>query len=163
MGEIYTGENEIGNSSKTLHSGDEMKAYAARIVAYLAQQHEGKNSAAVVGLSGDLGAGKTTFSQGLAQALQVTDTVQSPTFAIMKKYDVHEALLKSTFHTLIHIDAYRLEKSTELLNLGFEDMLRDAGNLIVIEWPERVEDILPPHTTLYFEHMSENERTVTMR
>ncbi len=99
------------------------------------------SSALVVGLYGDLGAGKTTFTQSVAKALGVGETVTSPTFVIEKIYE----LSGQKFTHLIHIDAYRLEKSDELLHLGWKEVIADPKNLILIEWPERVDDIMPEH------------------
>lgn len=98
--------------------------------------------ATVVAMEGDLGAGKTTFTQGLAWALGVEEVVTSPTFVIEKVYKLGQ---NASFKHLIHIDCYRLETPEELLHLGFKDLLADPGNLIVIEWPERVRELLPAH------------------
>ena len=95
--------------------------------------------ATVVGLYGDLGAGKTTFTQSIAKALGVNDTVTSPTFVIEKIYELEG----QEFTHLIHIDAYRIENSSELLHLGWKEIISDKNNLILIEWPERVADIMP--------------------
>ena len=95
--------------------------------------------ARVVALSGDLGAGKTTFTQHVARALGVNETVVSPTFVIQTSYD----LANQSFDRLVHIDAYRLNSSEELERLGWHELLADSGNLMFIEWPERVKDILP--------------------
>ena len=97
--------------------------------------------AVVVGLYGNLGAGKTAFSKCVAKSLGVEDTVTSPTFVIEKIYE----LVNQKFTHLIHIDAYRLEKSSELLHLGWEEIITDSKNLILIEWPENVADIMPKH------------------
>ncbi len=99
------------------------------------------HGATVVGLSGDLGAGKTAFTKCIAKALGVDDTVTSPTFVIEKIYE----LSGQKFTHLIHIDAYRLDRSEELLNLGWQKITEDKNNLILIEWPERVADIMPEH------------------
>lgn len=96
--------------------------------------------ARILALSGDLGSGKTAFTQGLAQALGISDTITSPTFVIEKIYQVIGSPL---WKRLIHIDAYRLNNGQELLNLGFKEIIKDPYNIIVIEWPERVADILP--------------------
>lgn len=91
------------------------------------------------GLYGNLGAGKTTFVQSVAKTLGVAETVTSPTFVIMKSYrlsDIH-------WGKLIHIDAYRLTDGKELQKLGFPALTRDPKNLILIEWPEHVKEILP--------------------
>ncbi len=97
------------------------------------------NSAVVVALEGDLGAGKTTLTQEIARVLFIKERVISPTFIIMKKYEA----IDEKFKYLIHIDAYRLEKSEELFKLGFQKLLEDKDNLIIIEWPENVPDCIP--------------------
>ncbi len=96
-------------------------------------------AATVVGLEGDLGAGKTTFFQGVAQEFGVDEHTTSPTFVIQKSYK----LSGQPFHNLIHIDAYRLKSGAELLALGWKDILYDPHNLIFVEWPERVSEIMP--------------------
>ncbi|HEY4508774.1 MAG TPA: tRNA (adenosine(37)-N6)-threonylcarbamoyltransferase complex ATPase subunit type 1 TsaE [Candidatus Paceibacterota bacterium] len=128
--------------------------------------------ATVVGLYGDLGAGKTSFIQGISKALGVSDTVVSPTFVIMKVYELDSGFQRSDlkedskaqtlgkFTHLIHIDAYRIEKSSELLYLGWNDIISDPKNLIFIEWPERVADIMPEHIHIHFTHVSENSREI---
>ena len=99
-----------------------------------------KNTAIVVALVGDLGAGKTTFVQALGKELGVTETMQSPTYVLMKKYQT----TNSKFQTLIHIDAYRLENPEEFTALRPEQFLQDPKTLVVVEWPEKVAGALPP-------------------
>lgn len=95
--------------------------------------------ATVLALSGDLGAGKTTLVQKLASTFGVSDTVTSPTFVIMKFYETTSAV----FSQLIHMDAYRLDDSTELRPLGFTELLTEPDTLICIEWAERIKAALP--------------------
>ncbi len=95
--------------------------------------------ATLVTLSGDLGAGKTTFVQGIAAVLGITETVTSPTFVIENVY----ALTDQKWKRLIHIDAYRLEKGSELEHLGWNEIVADPENLILLEWPEKVAEIIP--------------------
>jgi len=121
--------------SVTIHSLEEMHAFAGGVVRGLTP----RDTATVIALSGDLGAGKTTFTQGLARALGVTDAVTSPTFLVMRSY----ALTGRTFTTLIHIDAYRIDDEDELRVLGLADLLLDPHNLIVIEWAERIPSFIP--------------------
>jgi len=119
----------------------------------------GKSAAVVVALEGNLGAGKTTFVQALGKELGVTDTMQSPTYVLMKSYP----LLHEQFKTLVHIDAYRLEKPEEFAALRPETFLQDPANLICIEWPERVVGMLPtPDIILNFssEGAGEGERQI---
>jgi len=127
-------------------SGEELQSAAADFVRTLAPMP----SATVVTLSGDLGAGKTTFAQGIAKALGVAEAVTSPTFVIEKVYPIRDAPhsngageLQSGFKRLIHIDAYRLSGAQQLEVLKWDELLKDAGNLIVLEWPEKVAEAIP--------------------
>lgn len=95
--------------------------------------------ALLITLSGELGAGKTSFTQGMADAFGIDDPITSPTFVLEKVY----GLTGQKFSKLIHIDAYRLEGDTTLAPLGFDELYADASNLMVIEWPELVQSQLP--------------------
>jgi tRNA threonylcarbamoyladenosine biosynthesis protein TsaE len=94
---------------------------------------------AVVGLSGELGSGKTTLVRAIAAALGVTASVTSPTFALVHRYDGGRG-------PVYHLDAYRIRRPQEALDLGLDDMLVEAGAVILIEWPERLGSALPPLT-----------------
>lgn len=120
------------------------------------------NEALVVGLFGDLGSGKTTFTQALGKLLGIKEVMTSPTFVIMKKYLINQTTnYKLQATTLVHIDAYRLESGKELLSLGFDEIRKDPQNLILIEWPERVADILPLDLVkVNFKFISEFEREI---
>ncbi|MSU56201.1 MAG: tRNA (adenosine(37)-N6)-threonylcarbamoyltransferase complex ATPase subunit type 1 TsaE [Candidatus Taylorbacteria bacterium] len=127
--------------------------------------------ATVVGLYGDLGAGKTTFTQAVAKALGVTETLNSPTFLIFKKYQLPHSLSPSSegeiergcFETLIHVDAYRLKDAAELARLRFDDLLADPHNLILIEWADKVTDVLPQnHIKLWFEFVDSTTRKIAL-
>lgn len=139
-----------------------------------------KDKATVVGLYGNLGAGKTSFTQGVAQTLGVCENVVSPTFVIMKKYgivgssqhlasrrdlectnqDASYKMLATGFQNLVHIDAYRIEHSDELLHLGWNEIISNPKNLIFIEWPEQVADIMPEHIQIKFSHTEGEEREI---
>jgi tRNA threonylcarbamoyladenosine biosynthesis protein TsaE len=98
-------------------------------------------NATLVTLSGELGAGKTTFTQYVAQALGISDTVNSPTFVIEKIYGIppeKPAGGKNLFTRLVHIDAYRLQSAGDLTMLGFGEVMNHAGTLVLLEWPEHV-------------------------
>jgi len=124
---------------KTIIGLEELRKEAERLVASLTPG----TTATLVTLSGELGAGKTTFAQAIARTLGVTDAVTSPTFVLEKIYELPVTVL---FKRLVHIDAYRLEQAEDLKALGFEEVVRDSRNLIVLEWPERVEGGLPEAT-----------------
>lgn len=115
------------------------------------------DSAAVVALQGDLGAGKTAFSQAVGEIVGVKDSMQSPTFVIEKIYDIDW----KGFEKLIHIDAYRLEKESELLHLGWEEIVREPKNLILIEWPENVPGAIPGDARkIFFKFIDETTREI---
>jgi tRNA threonylcarbamoyladenosine biosynthesis protein TsaE len=117
-----------------------------------------KNKATTVGLFGDLGSGKTTFTQALGKYLGVKEVMTSPTFVIEKRYDLGGNF---GFKKLIHIDAYRLDSSSEILNLNFQEDLNNPDNLILIEWPERVEGAMPNDIIkINFKFISEFEREI---
>ena len=120
-----------------------------------------RETAVVLALSGDLGAGKTTFSQSVARALGVRENVISPTFVIMKSYEFTGGKNLSGFSRLVHIDAYRLDSHTELTKLGWNDLIADPQNLILIEWPEKVAEIIPKNAhKISLSHVSESTRQI---
>lgn len=117
-----------------------------------------REHAVVVTLSGELGAGKTAFVQGLARALGVTVPVTSPTFVIMKIYDLESAKFKH----LVHIDAYRLKGEHHLHVLGWDALLADPANIICLEWPERIPEAVPNNAIrLTLRYSGEHERDIT--
>jgi tRNA threonylcarbamoyladenosine biosynthesis protein TsaE len=124
---------------RTLASLEDTLTEAARFAAELAP-HE--SNATLITLSGELGTGKTSFTQGVARALGVETPVTSPTFVLQKIYQLPEEAGRG-FARLVHIDAYRLKSGEDLTALGFNSLMEDAKNLIVLEWPERVADALP--------------------
>ena len=95
--------------------------------------------ARVVAMSGDLGSGKTTITKEIGKLLEIKENIISPTFVIMKIYKINSSKYKFHFKQLIHIDAYRLDSHKELLKIGWEELVGDKDNLIIIEWPEKVE------------------------
>lgn len=101
--------------------------------------HPKQDSATLVTLSGNLGAGKTAFTQAVARTLGVLEPVTSPTFVLAKSYE----LSGKEFSKLVHIDAYRLTEGKDLKALDFAQTLKDAQTLVLLEWPEMVEDGLP--------------------
>jgi tRNA threonylcarbamoyladenosine biosynthesis protein TsaE len=103
-------------------------------------------SAILVTLSGELGAGKTAFTKAVAEALGVEEVVNSPTFVLEKVYLLPATRSVAGFTRLVHIDAYRLEGGAELGPLGFDELMKDPGNLVMLEWPEKVADALPAAT-----------------
>ena len=115
------------------------------------------NDALVVGLYGDLGSGKTTFTQAIAKIFNIKEDITSPTFVIEKIYPIEH----DKFTNLVHIDAYRLESPKELSALDWKRTMSDSRNIIFIEWPEKVLEVLPEnHAKIYFKFINENEREI---
>lgn len=118
------------------HSLEETRKVAADWLKEVSDKYEDREEAFVVGLSGHLGAGKTAFVKMAAKILGIKEEVTSPTFVIMKIYETDGKPF--VWKRLVHIDAYRLEKGEELEALGFEKIVEDKNNLVMIEWPENV-------------------------
>ncbi|MDZ4284863.1 MAG: tRNA (adenosine(37)-N6)-threonylcarbamoyltransferase complex ATPase subunit type 1 TsaE [Patescibacteria group bacterium] len=162
----------MSRSRKTVKSQEEMFALAALVVNDLKAKSYKLKAALVVGLTGELGAGKTTFVKGVARALGVRETVTSPTFVIMKIYKLPRRRVidptsnflfptSKPWHHLIHIDAYRLESPEELRALGWDEIAADPGNLILVEWAEKVRPLLRRgYRAISFDVVGENERAV---
>ncbi len=130
-------------------SAEETRALAARLASALAP-------GSVLALHGDLGAGKTTFVQGLAAGLGIVESVTSPTFNIF-------TLHRGNGHTLVHVDAYRLESGSQLEDLMIDDFLTSPWWLAV-EWPDNVADWLPPQALhLELTHTPDRRHLIRLR
>ncbi len=110
----------------------------------------GLKSGDVVALTGDLGAGKTVFTQGICEGLAIESSVISPTFTILNEYEGSPKIF--------HFDAFRLENPKEFISIGFEDYLLEEG-VCIIEWADKVMDLLPERTIWINFFHSENEET----
>lgn len=133
----------------------ELEDEAKRLIDSLVPQKQG---ATLVALSGELGAGKTAFAKAVAKVLGVEETVTSPTFVLEKIY----MLNRQKFKRLIHIDAYRLEKSSDLAPLGFDELMQDTSNLILLEWPEKVRGALPaPAVNIFLTAQPNGSHTIS--
>lgn len=120
-----------------VHTVEELRAFAERVAKDI--QAVQVSGAAILALTGELGAGKTTFTQALAKALGVTETVTSPTFVVMKRYPIQS----ERFYSLVHVDLYRVDDVSELAPLRFNEEIQNPKNLIVVEWPERAPGVIP--------------------
>jgi tRNA threonylcarbamoyladenosine biosynthesis protein TsaE len=128
--------------------------------------------ATIVLLSGDLGSGKTTFTQAVAGALGVKSRVTSPTFVLQKRYQLPKgSTLKSqkgaTFwpwQKLIHMDCYRLAGGQEVANIGWSEIVADPANLILVEWPDMIASALPELSEkIHFKFIDETTRTLDFK
>ncbi|MBU6415365.1 tRNA (adenosine(37)-N6)-threonylcarbamoyltransferase complex ATPase subunit type 1 TsaE [Patescibacteria group bacterium] len=116
----------------------------------------------VAGLVGDLGSGKTTFTQGFARGLGVKEKIKSPTFILMQIFELPRRRKAMQYKNFIHIDAYRIAHKKELEHLGLQKMFRDPHNIILIEWADRIKSLLPKRAaTITFSHGGKiNERAI---
>jgi tRNA threonylcarbamoyladenosine biosynthesis protein TsaE len=115
----------------------------------------------VLALVGDLGAGKTCLSKGIAKGLGLKKEISSPTFVVMKVYNLKN---KNGIKKFCHIDAYRLTQAQDLVAIGALDYLNRADCVTVIEWAERVKDIWPKNTILInLKHQTEATRKITIK
>lgn len=109
---------------------------------------------------GDLGAGKTTLTKGIAKGLGVDNDITSPTFTLMNMYPVDVGNIKQ----LVHIDTYRMEDAQELLDIGVQDYLGSPDTITIIEWPEKIESLLTGKNIkkIHLEHLGEEKRKITL-
>jgi len=134
--------------------------FTKKIAAQLARELTAKKSknALIIGLTGDLGSGKTTFIQGFAHGLGIKQKLPSPTFVIMRNYK----LATTHYSLLCHIDSYRLKNTGETKILNLKEIIKNSENILLIEWAEKIKKILPKKMIrLKFRHgEKENERII---
>lgn len=118
-----------------------------------------RDTATIVTLSGDLGAGKTALVKKAAEFFGINETITSPTFVIQKEYEIKAP--HSLFKKMVHIDAYRLEGASELEYLDWETMIKNPQTIIFLEWPEMVSGInLPSAINLQLSIQPDETRTI---
>ncbi len=138
-------DEQFFNTTHTIEGLAGMREFAGRMAGLL------RGRGAVIALHGDLGAGKTTFVQGLAAALGVSRPVTSPTFTLVGEYPLPGGGL------LVHMDLYRLRPGTDLDSIGFDEYV-NSGAIVAIEWAERAKDVLPPSTIhLHFDPVPDDD------
>lgn len=154
------------------YSSAETKQFGAELGEQIVSgklKNPNKDAAFIFALQGNLGTGKTTFTQGFARGLGIRRRTASPTFVIMRRFAIPRALgkrgvgsVKSQFKSFYHIDAYRLKKLDSLEPLGLKEIFTDPENIILIEWPEKIMKALPKGAMwLKFRHgTKENERII---
>jgi tRNA threonylcarbamoyladenosine biosynthesis protein TsaE len=112
------------------HSQEETKQFACEFVSKL-------SIGSIIALEGDLGSGKTTFVQGLAEALGIKEPVRSPSFSLMNIYEFIGINQEKNF--FVHVDAYRLDEKAKLEDIGLDEWLDRKEAIVLIEWPQRFE------------------------
>ncbi|MDP2648218.1 MAG: tRNA (adenosine(37)-N6)-threonylcarbamoyltransferase complex ATPase subunit type 1 TsaE [Candidatus Yanofskybacteria bacterium] len=137
-------------------SPEQTQKIAAEMAAKIRQKILAGDHAAVIAMEGELGAGKTTFIQGFANALGIKEKVKSPTFLLMKEFLFDEG-------RLYHLDCYRINGPKELEILGFGKILSDPSNIVINEWAERIAQLLPKeHIIVHIDHIDELRRQITI-
>lgn len=122
---------------------------------------ENIKSKVLICLTGDLGGGKTIFTQGFARGLGIQEKITSPSFVLLKKYQIPDKKLIKTFY---HLDCYRLKNPEEIFGIGYEEILEDRQAVIVIEWAERIKRCLPlKRINIEFVFVDQNKRKVIFR
>ncbi len=146
---------------------EELRARDSQSLGYQVTKLETVGHATVLGFRGELGAGKTTLTQAIARELCITEHVTSPTFILERVYKIDPLshclqISNFSFHHLIHIDAYRIDSESELLQLGWAELVAEPTNLIIVEWPERIASAMPVDT-LYVDckHVDELKREIS--
>ena len=132
---LRQGEIKFTDKNEVLSRSEENTQNLAKEIWQKYEKHQGKR-AIVFALQGEMGAGKTIFTKGLARAMGITELVTSPTFALENEYQIPDSKFQ-----LHHFDAWRLEKSAELAALGFDDLVKNKS-VVSIEWAERVSDTI---------------------
>jgi len=121
-----------------------------------------RNEAVVLGLYGNLGGGKTTFLQGFAKGLGIKENVLSPTFVILKHFKITKKTIN--YADFYHIDCYRLKDSKDILELDFKKIIADPKNIVAVEWPEKIKEVLPKNMIkINFEFVDENRREIDFK
>ncbi len=148
-------------------SGAETRRLAKKISQEIKKSELEQKHSLVIGLIGELGSGKTIFAKGFAEGLGIKENITSPTFVIEKIYrfrpkaDPPRAEKTENYKLFVHIDAYRIEKSKELVGLGFKDLVKSPYNIVLIEWADRIKNILPKnYIKIEFRHVAANKRKI---
>jgi tRNA threonylcarbamoyladenosine biosynthesis protein TsaE len=114
----------------------------------------------IIALVGDLGAGKTIFTKGLAKGLGIKKNIASPTFILMKIYNVNQ---NNNIKFLAHLDAYRIKNADSLLAIGLKDYLGKSDTVTVIEWADKIKKILPKKAKfIKILHQNNNLRKISL-
>ena len=138
---------------KITKSEKETHAFAKKITAKL-------KGGEIIGLIGELGAGKTIFTKGIAQGLGLKNTVNSPTFVLMKIYNVPN---HKTINKLCHIDAYRINSPADLISIGIKEYFSRSDTISVIEWADKIKKILPQNAQfITIKEAGNNIRTINI-
>ena len=142
------------------NSAFQTKKLGVDLAEKILQNRKKTKRARVLALQGELGGGKTTFLQGFAKGLGIKEKILSPTFVILKKFNISNP----NFKFFYHIDCYRIQKPKDILDLNFKKVVSDPQNIIAIEWADRVFKILPKNTiVINFKSNNKNKRSIIIK
>ncbi len=132
----------------------------AGLLAKEIKSYKSKSRAFIIGLRGQIGSGKTTFIQGFAHGLGLKRRLLSPTFLILRRYQ----LPITNYQFLFHVDCYRLKNAKELSALSFKKIIRNPKNIIITEWADKIKKFLPKNIIwIKLDHgQKENERIINI-
>jgi len=144
------------------HSSNETKKFAKLLAKKILAKPFDFSSALIIGLTGDLGSGKTTFIQGFCKGVGIKKRITSPTFVLIKNYE----LRIMNYERIYHIDCYRIQKPKELFKLGLKEIVGNPQNIALIEWAEKLKKILPKKNVIWLKLKyggKENERKIIIK
>ena len=144
------------------YASRETEEFASELSRKLVDGGKKRKGALVIALTGDLGAGKTTFTQGFARGLGIKRRTTSPTFIIMRRLAISPRRAPG-YKDLYHVDAYRIKGTDSLAAIGLEEVFADPKNIVIVEWPEKIKTVIPRAAVrLRFRHgKKENERVIS--
>lgn len=151
---------------------EETQKLARKFAGDILSSRKKTEKALIIALLGDLGSGKTTFAQGMAQGFGIEENINSPTFVLIKSYRITppqpspyiKGGRREGLKNFYHIDCYRLNKAWQMQELGFEEIINNSQNIVAIEWPEQITEILPEDKSIIkFEFVDENKRKIIFK
>jgi tRNA threonylcarbamoyladenosine biosynthesis protein TsaE len=144
---------------KITNNYQETKIFAKKIAKNILKNNHQKEKATIIALEGDLGAGKTTFVQGFAEELKIKEKILSPTFLIIKRFNIKNEIFRNFFH----IDCYRIKKTDEIISLDFKKIISNPKNIVLIEWANKIKKILPKGILkIKFDILNQNKRKISV-
>ena len=146
------------------NNAEESRKFAYDFAEKILTEKREKNCALVLALYGDLGSGKTTFAQNIAESLGIKEKIKSPTFIIFRKSKIGNKKWKDVgFENFYHFDVYRINNEKEILNLGWEEIISNSRNIVLVEWADKIEKNLPKNCVkIMFKHLKGDKREITI-